>query len=290
MDISVIVVTYNSAEHIAGCLQSLLAQTGASFEIVVVDNASVDATLAELKKFNVRVIASPENCGFGQGNNLGFAATHGRYIYLLNPDAQLRGNNSLAEICRQMEAHPRWGMAGTAFHTAEGKPESPPAFDYPGARHVRRDFSKLPGNIAWILGASMIIRRELYEQLGGFDPEFFLYSEETDFCLRLRELGFEIGLINEVAVSHIGGASEDLRDPYVVATRKLKSLLRFRQKHYAPADCVFLARRDLRRARFRMIWNGLLARWQPPKSKAWQKHRNYRAVWEVSRDELKRLA
>jgi GT2 family glycosyltransferase len=286
MDISVIVVTYNSANQIATCLQSVLKQTGVTFEVVVVDNASADTTLAQLENFKVRAIASQENTGFGRGNNLGFAAARGRYIYLLNPDARLVEKNCLAELCRRMDANPRWGMAGTLIRSADGKSTSLPSAIYPGARHVRRDFSKLPGKIAWILGASMVIRRELYEKLGGFDPGFFLYSEETDFCLRLRELGFEIGYIPEIVVEHVGGASEDSRDPYDVAARKLKGLLRFRQKHYPPDDCASLARRDLRRARFRMIWNGLLARLQPPRSPAWQKHRNYRAVWEVSRDFL----
>ena len=273
VDISVIIVTFNSAECIAACVESVLAQTEVAFEIIVVDNASADDTLARLKNLNCRVVPSAENLGFGRGNNLGFAASSGRYIYLLNPDARLAGKNFLAELCHRMDAVPRWGMAGTLIRSADGHAESPPAAEYPGARHVHRDFSKLPGKIAWIMGASMIIRRELYEKLGGFDPGFFLYSEETDFCLRLRKLGFEIGHVSEVAVSHIGGASEDLRDPYDVSARKLRGLLRFRQKHYPPDDCVFLARRDLRRACWRMFWNGLLARLQP-RSTAWQKHRH----------------
>jgi hypothetical protein len=286
VDISVIIVTYNSADCIAACVESVLAQTGASFEVIVVDNASADGTLARLKNLSCRVIPSAENLGFGRGNNLGFAASSGRYIYLLNPDAKLVAENSLVELCRHMDANPRCGMAGTLIRSADGHAAGPPPVEYPGARHVRRDFSKLPGRIAWIMGASMIVRRELYEQLGGFDPGFFLYSEETDFCLRLRELGFEIGYITEVAVNHIGGASEDLRDPYDVSARKLRGLIRFRQKHYSPDDCLFLARRDLRRARWRMFWNGLLARLQPPRSRAWQKHRQYRAIWEVTREHL----
>ena len=288
VDVTVIIVTYNSADCIAACVESVLAQTGVAFEIVVVDNASADDTLARLKNLKCRVISSAENLGFGRGNNLGFASSSGRYIYLLNPDARIEGDNSLAELCRRMDANPRWGMAGTFIRAAEGHAESPPATEYPGARHVRRDFSKLPGKIAWIMGASMIVRRGLYEKLGGFDPGFFLYSEETDFCLRLRELGFEIGHIPEVAVSHIGGASEDPRDPYDVSARKLRGLLLFRQKHYPPDDCVFLAKRDLRRARWRMFWNGLLARLQPPRSRAWQKHRQYRAIYEVSRKHLQK--
>ena len=77
MDISVIVVTYNSADQIATCLQSVLAQTGVTFEVVVVDNASADNTLAQLANFEVRIIANQENVGFGRGNNLGFAASRG---------------------------------------------------------------------------------------------------------------------------------------------------------------------------------------------------------------------
>jgi len=286
VDISIIIVTFNSADCIAACVESILAQVGVSFEVIVVDNASADGTLARLKGLSCRLIPNAENLGFGRGNNLGFASSSGRYIHLLNPDAKLAAKNSLAEICRCMDAHPRWGMAGTMLLSADGQIQGHPATEYPGARHVHRDFSKLPGDIAWIMGASMIIRRELYEKLGGFDPGFFLYSEETDLCLRLRELGFEIGYISEVAVSHIGGASEDLRDPYDVSARKLKGLLRFRRKHYSPADCVFLARRDLRRAHWRMFWNGLLARFQPPRSRAWQKHRQYRAIWDVTREHL----
>lgn len=286
MDISVIIVTYNSANHIAACLPSVLAQRGVTFETIVVDNASSDQTLARLEAFDVNVITSPENLGFGRGNNLGFASSTGRYIYFLNPDARLVQPDGLAKLCAAMDANPPWGMAGTHILDPADHHESPPATEYPAQRHVRRDFSKLPGNIAWIIGASMVVRRELYEELGGFDPEFFLYSEETDFCLRLRELGFEIGYLSEVAVSHIGSASEDPRDPYEVSARKLRGLLRFRQKHYAPEDCIFLAKRDLHRARFRMLWNGLWARMQASPSKSSQKYRQYQGIWEVSRQYL----
>jgi GT2 family glycosyltransferase len=285
-DISVVIVTYNSAECITACVQSVLAQTGPSFEVIVVDNASKDDTLARLKDLPVRVIASQENLGFGRGNNLGFASSSGRYICLLNPDAKLVSKKALQDLCFGMDTNGRWGMAGTRICSADGRLQGLPATEYPGARHVHRDFSKLPGGIAWIMGASMFIRRGVYEKLGGFDPEFFLYSEETDFCLRMRELGYEIGYISEVAVNHIGGASEDLRDPYEVSARKLKGLLRFRQKHYPPEDCVFLARRDMRRAWWRMVWNRALARVRPAGSKAWLKHRQYQAIWEISRDHL----
>lgn len=286
VDLSVIIVAYNSADCINACVESALAQSGVAFEVIVVDNASTDDTLKRLKGFDCRVIASPENLGFGRGCNLGFSHSSGRYVYFFNPDARLTENDSLAQLCRAMDANPQWGMAGTLVRPAAGEAGSPPATSYPGQRHTHRDFSQLPGKIAWVIGASMIVRRDLYEKLGGFDPAFFLYSEETDFCLRLRELGFEIGHVPAVVVEHIGGASEDLRDPYLVAGRKIRGLILFRRKHYAPDDCVLLAKRDLKRARFRTLWNGFLARLQPAGSKAWQKSRNYRAVWEASREYL----
>ena len=286
MDVSVIIVTYNSAEHISACLQSVLAQKGVSFEIIVADNASQDDTLKELANYHIRVIANRENVGFGRGNNAAFAVSAGRYLYLLNPDARLTAPNALAELCRRMDANPSWGMAGTRVQSSDGISESPPSPEYPAQRHTHRDFSKLPGKIAWISGASIIVRRELYEKLGGFDPGFFLYSEETDFCLRMRELGHEIGYVPNISVEHIGGASEDMRDLSELSARKLKGLLLFRQKHYPVEDCVFLAKRDLQRARLRMYWNGFLARWQRPQSKAWRKYQQYHGIWQASRDYL----
>ena len=282
MDVSIIIVTYNSARCIKQCLASVFAQAALTFECIVVDNASADDTVLATKEFNVQVFANRENVGYGRGNNQGYAASRGRYVYLLNPDARFMENDALGNLCRAMDAHSSWGMAGTRLRTPDGKWEGLPAIEYPGQRHVHREFSSLPGKIAWVGGASMIIRRELYQKLSGFDPDFFLYSEETDFCLRMREAGFEIGHVPEVIVEHIGGASEDLRDPYQVSSRKLKGLIQFRQKHYPPEDCIFLARRDLRRAQIRAIWNGFLARFQRPYSDVWKKHRQYRGLWDVS--------
>ena len=288
MDISVVIVTYNSAGQIENCLASLFLQTGVAFEVIVVDNLSQDDSLARARQFpQARVIASPENLGFGRGCNLGFAASTGRYVYLLNPDTRLPDARALAGVCSAMDAQPAWGMAATRVRSADGLHESEPATEYPGQRHVRHDFARLPGRIAWVLGASMVVRRDLYAQLGGFDPDFFLYSEETDFCLRLRQTGHEIGQILDVTVEHVGGASEDPRDPYQASARKLRGLILFRQKHYRPADCIMLAKRDVRRARFRAAWNGLLARLQPARSPAWFKSRNYRAILDVSREYLR---
>lgn len=284
MDVSVIIVTYDSAPCIRECLASVRMQERVEVQLIVVDNASADDTLEAVRDFGagIRLIQNRENAGFGKACNQGFAASQGRLVYLLNPDAQLVRSDGLALLNRALADHPRWGMAATRILSADSKPRPAPETDYPGQSPLDEKFSRLPGEIAWVIGASMIVRREVYAELGGFDPDFFLYGEDMDFCLRLRRRGHEIGLVEEVAVRHIGGASEQGRDPYEVWTRRTNGIHQFWKKHYAAPDVGRLVRQDQRRARFRMLMNGLFARFQPPRSRLWQKHRRYRAIWETS--------
>lgn len=284
MDVTVIIVTCNSAECVPAAVRAAQAQSGVTLEIVVVDNASHDGTAAALGLLPgpLQIIENPANVGFGRANNQGFAVSCGRYIYLLNPDAELTGPGDLARLVHAMDGHPQWGMAGSGILSPAGKPESLPALEYPDQRHVRRDFSTLPGRIAWVIGASMIVRRDVYAALGGFDPDFFLYSEETDFCLRLREAGHEIGFVGEVVVRHVGGASERQSDPYDQWRRRMRGLHRFWEKHYAAADVVRLVKRDRLRAGWRAFLNGGLAAVLPAGSRAGQKQRRYRAIRDAS--------
>lgn len=283
-EVSFLVVTYNSARCIRDCFASIRSQTGVSSEIIVVDNASADGTADVIRQSgqDVRFIERRENIGYGPANNQAFAASRGKLLYLFEPDVLFLEPDALARICRTLLANERWGMAGTRIVSASGQEESPPARRYPDQEHVRQDFSRLPGEIAWMIGANMILRREAFGAVGGFDPDFFVYSEDTDLCLRVRQAGFEIGFIPNVTVRHLGGDSERGRDLYDVWRRKMKGLHLFWRKHYSPADVRHLLGRDRRRAGFRMRWYGVLARFQPPKSVAWQKHRQYRAIWEAS--------
>lgn len=282
-DISVITVTYNSSTCIQTCLDSLSRQKGANHEVIVVDNISSDDTLLKVRSNRCLLLENAENLGFGKACNLGVLRSTGKYIFLLNPDARLTDEGDLAQICRLMDENPRWGLAGAKVLSSTGSLESPPVHDYPGQKHVRRNFCKLPGSISWVIGAAMVIRRDIYLRLGGFDASFFLYSEETDLCLRVRELGYEIGWMEDVVVRHIGGESEKDVDPYETSCRKLRGLLTFRTKHYAQRDCVFLANRDRRRAFFRMLTNKAIAMLKGRQSKEWAKYRLYRGIWETSK-------
>lgn len=283
-DVSVIIVSFNSASCIRECLESVRQQEGMRFERIVVDNASSDQTVDVVRKFDetVRIVANAENVGFGRGCNQGAALSRGEFVYFLNPDSRLGQGDALATLRRAMQTHAHWGMAATRVLSADGGNESEPATTYPGQSRARNEFDRLPGRIAWVIGASMFLRRGVFQALNGFDPEFFLYSEETDLCLRTRKLGYEIGHVREVTVHHIGGVSEQGRDPYDTWRRRMKGMHLFWEKHYAPEDVARLVQRDLRRAWLRMMLNGLLASFPPTKGRAWQKQRRYRAIRDES--------
>lgn len=282
---SVVIVTYNSAACVGACITSLRRQERVRSEIIVVDNRSADDTVQVVRNCgpDIRLLANNTNLGFGRACNQGADVSHGRFLFFLNPDAQLERPDGLWRLCQLMEQNPRWGLAGTRVLSPDGRNEAAPAMDYPSQRHCRRDFSQLPGKIAWVLGASMFVRREVFSALTGFDPEFFLYSEETDLCLRVRQHGLEIGFVPEVTVRHIGQVSERGNDKYETRLRSMSGLLRFWAKHYPPEDVLKMVRRDWFRASFRREWYALMARFSGRHSRAWAKHREYAAVSEASR-------
>ena len=284
MDVSAITVTFNSAPYIAACLKSILEQEGVRVEIVVIDNASSDETTKIVRALgaSVRLLANQENIGFGRACNQGFAESRGRYLFLLNPDAWLERRDSLARLCRTMEQNPRWGLAGTRVLELDKTSECPPATSYPDQQHVHCDFSQLPGGIAWVLGASMFIRREVFARVGGFDPGFFLTSEETDLCLRIRQLGWEIGHVREVTARHIGMGSECGTDPYITWLRRAPGLYRFWLKYYPSNDVRRLLWKEWFRANFRRQWYATLARLPCADSKAARKHRQYSGISEAA--------
>jgi GT2 family glycosyltransferase len=284
MDVSVITVTYNSAPGIAACVESVLAQQGVTLEMTVVDNLSADSTLEILSRFGdrLRVIASDRNAGFGTGCNLGARIASGRFLYFLNPDASLPQTYALRRMLKHVEVNPRWGLCGTPV---EGEDRPPLETRYPGERHLRQPLPALPGKIAWVLGASLFVRRAAFESVGGFDERFFLYCEEADLCLRLRQAGHEIGMVDDVRIRHVGGASEKGFPAYDTWRRKLTGLGQFYRNHYHRDDMVRLWRRDLLRARWRLEWGRLTG---DPRKRP-DRVAKYTAMRDAAREELRRL-
>lgn len=253
LDVSVLTVNYKTPELVERCVGSVLSQQGVRFEMRVVDNASGDDSLARLKALEPRihVIANTENKGFGVANNQAAENCRARYLFLLNPDAVCTREDDLARLVAYMDAHPQVGLVGTRIVNHEGETQLT-AFDhYPREKQSQRDFSSLPGKLATVLGASMFIRRDAFEKIGGFDPDYFLYAEETDLCLRLREAGYEIGYVDEVTVQHLGGGSEHANPRLAVIRMKKAGKYLFYQKHY-PKDAVLaMAKKEKRQAGWR---------------------------------------
>jgi len=178
--VSIIIVNYNTSALLLDCLQSLLEQQALIREVIVVDNNSHDNSVDAVRRHfpSVQLIALPENIGFGRANNRALASCTGDLLFLLNPDTRLLPG-CLASILAYMERHPEIGMAGTAVYDAHGALQATANEEYPGGRYAGAAFSGLPGRIAWLLGASLVVRRQVMEQVQGFDPEYFLLRPQN---------------------------------------------------------------------------------------------------------------
>jgi GT2 family glycosyltransferase len=256
MDVSIIVVNYNTAQIVHECIASVLRQVGIEFEVVVVDNASSDnsaAVLTPLRSDTIQILLNRENIGFGRANNQAFKHSRGRYIFLLNPDAVLLEPYDLQRLVAFMDENSRCGLSGTRILKEKVGQESYPFMYYPGEKSLQQKLQWLPGNIAWVLGASMIIRREVYVAVHGFDEDYFLYAEEADLCLRIRQRGFIIDQCQHVAVKHIGGISESTAPIEHVQRKKQAALYLFYKKHYLASEIARLVKRDRARALFRLL-------------------------------------
>ena len=250
--ISVIIVNYNTADHLERCLPSILAQKGTSFEILIVDNASQDDSvdLVNSRFPSVKLFASPQNLGFAKANNLALREAKGNYIYFLNPDTELQTDDTLTAMLQFMETHPKVGMAGTAIFYPDMTPQSSVEYRYPGQRHTHGEITKLPGTIAWLLGASLIGRVPLLKEIGGFSEEYFLYGEDIDLSLSIRKRGWQLGYIPEAKIIHWEGQSERQSKQIEVLRKKFAAEMIFYRRHYSPPTIRAIKRAN----RLQAIW------------------------------------
>jgi N-acetylglucosaminyl-diphospho-decaprenol L-rhamnosyltransferase len=213
-----------------GATASPLPMTG---EVIVVDNASVDGSVSMVAaEFPwVRLIPSPENLGFTKGNNWAIPLSRGRYVLFLNPDTAVIGD-ALAAMIACMEDHPEIGVLGPELRYGDGSLQSsrrrfptlmmalfestPLAWHWPGnpwARRYHMDDVPLPAagvqQVDWVVGAAFLARREVIEQVGGFDEGYFMYSEELDWCRRAVSAGWRVAVLAGAQVVHHEGKSSE---------------------------------------------------------------------------------
>lgn len=221
VEVSVIIVNYNTSELLDNCIDSVQLKTeDVNYEIIVVDNNSEKGSLDHLiKKYpTVNFIFSEENLGFGRANNLGATKAKGKYLLLLNPDTLLV-NNAIAVLTDFMEVNPESGACGGNLYKADNSPAiSYHTMDF-YAREWRIFFNKKwplgfndtdnPKCVNVIMGADLFIRKELFDRLKGFDPDFFLYFEEVYLCDQVRRLGYKVTSVPQAKIIHYEGAAAE---------------------------------------------------------------------------------
>lgn len=266
--ISVIIVNYNTVDDLQECLTSAFDDLGSGAEVIVVDNHSHDGSVAMVKQNfpQAILVANDKNLGFSAANNLGLKHCSRKYVHFLNPDTIVQPGTHQA-MWAYMEAHPTTGLAGARLLNNDGTGQSSIEYRYPGQRYASSAVSGLPGEIAWILGASMIARYDCIHALGGFDERYFLYGEDLDICLNVRKAGYEIGYIPDASIVHHGGRSERNTANPQLWEKKLKAELRFYSLHYPDEAVKRIARKNRLQARWRLL-TLKLTRWLMPHRKS----------------------
>ncbi|HLD25689.1 MAG TPA: glycosyltransferase family 2 protein [Candidatus Andersenbacteria bacterium] len=225
MKLSIIIVNYNTGPLTAACIRSILAQdVVGGLEIIVVDNASADESVAHLRSDfpEVTVIANGKNVGLAAGVNTGLASTRGKYCLILNPDILVLPG-ALVSLVTYMDAHPTVGVAGGQLQSPNGEVQescyrfySPLTLIYRRtfwgktargqreiARFLMKDFDHASIRaVDWLLGACLIVRREAVQEVGGMDERFFLYFEDVDWCRRFLEAGWQVMYVPAARFSH----------------------------------------------------------------------------------------
>lgn len=248
--LAVVIVTHNSATEIEACLASFVGRTVPHpTEVVVVDNASTDDTpnLVRRRFPDVQVVEAGGNVGFARANNLGAARTTGALILLLNPDT-IVPEGAVQGLVAALLRHPEAAAAGPRLVDGQGRAElsfGPPISPWgelrqklllsmhdrgvtAAVRHVER-VSRLAGERSWLSGACLLIRRDDWNAIGGFDERFFMYTEDVDLCRSLIRRGRTIRFVPDVEVRHLRGRSAS-RNPETERLRRL-SQVAYYDKH-----------------------------------------------------------
>lgn len=256
--VSVLIVNYNTGNYAEACIKSLLNQSYIKLEIIVVDNASTDDSIKVLSASfgkKITLIESNENLGFGRANNLAAGKAVGEFLLLLNPDTVIADPHALKIMVDTLKNNPKVGMLGPAIEEPRKNKQVLPRYRYPSSSHLKytNKFKQLPGSIAWLLGACLLIKRSVFNQINGFDPDYFLYGEDADIGLRIRLAGYEITYCEAVKITHVAGASEFGANTLDKWLRKKRGLFLFCAKHFHQKDALNVANMSIIKSKLYLV-------------------------------------
>lgn len=303
VDVSVLIVSYNTCELTLRCLASLADGTDVPYEVIVVDNASSDDTVARIgERFpDVTVLPQRENLGFARAVNLASRHARGQYLLLLNPDTVVL-EGAVERLLDFARSHPEHGVYGGRTLHPDGSVDPRSCWGAPstwslicfglglstllrGSRifdpeslgRWQRDAAR---EVGVVTGCLLLVRRDLFLQLGGFDPRYFMYGEDVDLSLRARRAGLRPAITPEATVVHHGGASSGGHGEKMALVMRGKATL-VREHMAGPRRALGLAmlwlgtglRASLAAARDRLGGDG------PRRSSAWREVWRSRERW-----------
>jgi hypothetical protein len=222
MELSIIILSYNTKDLILSCIESIIEQYRKELEknrieIIVVDNNSADDSVSAiaslpLKNFSIKLILNKENVGFGRGANIGAKTAKGKYILFLNSDTQAEDNGFL-KMADFLEKNPKVAILGGKLHNADGsaQPSTGKFYNLPYLVIMLLGLERLgflrssPDKIRkvdWVSGACIMVRQSVFEKLTGFDEKLFMYMEDMEICFRAQKLGFATYFYLNVKLMH----------------------------------------------------------------------------------------
>ena len=255
MDLSIIIVNWNSARFSIACIESIRSSTGGpGVEIIVVDNASTDGSCRALREHfpDLKLISSPENLGFARANNLGFEACSGRNVLFLNPDTEIVGPAvNLMIAC--LDSCPDIGAVGCKLLNTDLTVQTSCIQPYPtilnqlfdverlrqlfpkvqlwGIRPLFEESSPYPVDVDMVSGAGLMAKRKALEQVGLFNTDYFMYAEDLDLCYRMKRSGWKVCYLGKATIVHHGGQSAKKRGGASFSCpMKAEALTRFLRK------------------------------------------------------------
>ena len=281
MTLSIVIICWNDLKVIKDCLTSIYAETkDIEFEIIVSDNASTDGAIEYIRQQfpEVRIVSNGANLGFAKGNNAGIRVARGKYVLILNPDTIIH-DSALPKLVAFAEKHAEAGAFGCRVLNPDGTDQGPavplptvvgtllsaPVLRWLGYFSAALLADRYPGwdgtsprEIGRQSGCCILVRRDLLNELNGFDERFFYHCEETDLCCRIWKAGWKILFCPDAVITHLGGQSVG-RFPIRFALETFRSRYRYFYKHFGVNGLIRFRRITLMHLWLRRVGYGALA-------------------------------
>ena len=255
VDVSVVIVNYNTRAMTLQALESVFtSETVCSYEVILVDNASSDDSVGSVRSVfpNVLIIENRTNVGFATANNQGIRISSGRYVLLLNSDTRLE-IDTMQSMVAFMDEQPMAGVSGCKVLLPDGRLDAACKRGFPtpltslfyvsgvarlfprsavlNRYHMGHLSADDTSPVDAVVGAFMLVRRNVIDQVGLLDEEFFMYGEDIDWCYRIKQAGWQVYYYPRAQIMHYKGGSSPRRPPWLVR-EFYRAMLLFYKKHY----------------------------------------------------------